>query len=117
MTISQIFEVKTKLCPNFRHAGKGKSGYLAATYRKFLEGCITEFRQVWGCNSSLTCAVSVEVAIPSSYRGDLVNYYKGIEDCLVKAGVLEDDNSRIVTHITIRQNFNKTNSTLITVLW
>jgi Holliday junction resolvase RusA-like endonuclease len=99
--ISHIFSIETKLSPNFRHVGKGRSSYLPPDYSTFRLGATREMREQWGNHPPLTCPVTVRCFIPYKYRGDIVNYYKGLEDCLVTAGVLKDDSPDIVQRIEI----------------
>jgi Holliday junction resolvase RusA-like endonuclease len=112
------FLINQKLNAAFRHVGSGKSSHLPAAYLIFKKGCIGEMKTIWGNNPPLNCPVSVKCLIPHQYRGDLVNYYKGLEDCLVTSGVLEDDNPEIVTSIAILRGMKEGFlHTLIEVLW
>jgi Holliday junction resolvase RusA-like endonuclease len=112
------FVIKTKLSANFRHAGKGATSYLSPDYQRFAIATRKEIRELWGNEPSLNCSVQVICIIPHSYRGDLVNYYKGLEDCLVGGGVLKDDNPDIVCSIRIdRYPKNGIKETMLRVIW
>lgn len=45
--------------------------------------------------------VSISMFMPETMRGDISNRAKACEDLLVKAGVIPDDNKRIVRSISI----------------
>ena len=48
-----------------------------------------------------------EFLLGSSFRGDICNRIKPAEDALVKAGIIEDDNHRIVVGGSFRVTYQK----------
>ncbi len=47
------------------------------------------------------CTVSIEIMFPDARRTDLSNKAEGLLDSLVKAGVLTDDNWRVVNRLEL----------------
>lgn len=85
----------------------------SAAFVEYQAHCLRQIRQ---CPEPLTAKISTPVNLrcvyymPTRRRVDLVNLIEATCDILVKAGVLEDDNSKIVAaHDGSRVEYDKEN--------
>ena len=90
----------------YKNIGRGRAK--TAEYDKWLGFRIYELSKI-GKASRIKGAVELhyEFLLGSSFRGDICNRIKPTEDALVKAGIIEDDNHRIVVGGSFRVTYQK----------
>lgn len=100
--------VTKKNHPQIVRAGKRNVIVPSQQYREYERECIAQISDE--CKQKIDTAVNVQCIyyMPTHRSVDLLNLMAATMDILVKAGVLEDDNCRIVaTHDGSRVDYDK----------
>ena len=92
-------------------AGNGRSYVVPSKeYKAYEESALWQIKGTAKKNIDIPCNVKCIYYMPTKHRVDLVNLLEATCDILVTAGVLADDNSKIVAaHDGSRVLYDKTN--------
>ena len=86
--------------------GKGKGRYKTRAYLDWETAAVIAVRSQNGVQISYPCRI--DYTVPKNRRRDLDNYLKLMNDLLVNQGIIWDDRSQYVRHLSICESESRT---------
>ncbi len=116
--MEQSYLIEGEIIPKSRPKVSRKGTYYPQKYKDFLSSCTSEFVTQKAEHNypemKTPCKLSI-ILFNQSKRGDCDNLSGGIMDCLVRSGILRNDNLNNISELNIKAVNNKKSKKYATI--